>query len=76
MRLPCLRSGGIGTCRHLLQSLHQFDIARQILRLESRMFAPAVVLRKIIDALDLAGEQATAQRRIPHKTDAQPLAGG
>src|SRR5512134_919999 len=55
-RLTALRG------RQLLDMRHEVEVALEVLALESRRMAPYVVLRQILEPLDLTGQKAAAQR--------------
>lgn len=59
-----LRVGDGVLLRNGLNALDQLQVAREILRLESGEQVSEIILRQVLDALELAREEAAAERRI------------
>src|SRR3954471_14803907 len=60
----------------LLHSLHELQVLLEVLSLEPRPLATPVVLWQILEAAQLAGEEAAAERAVRDEADAQFPDGG
>src|SRR5206468_3467575 len=57
--------------RDRLDPLDQLQVLREVLALEARREAPVVVGGEILEALQLAGEEAAAERAVGDEADAE-----
>ena len=60
----------------LLHPVHEFQVLLEVLSLEPRSVATPVVLWQILEASQLAGEEAAAERAVRDEADAQFPDGG
>ena len=55
--------------RNLLDPRDQLKILPEIVSLKPRVHSPEIVLREIVDALDLARKESTPERTVRHEAD-------
>src|SRR5712691_8127436 len=71
-----LRGSGPAFRRDRLDGFHELEVLLEIARPEARLLAPDVVRRDVVYLPDVSGEEASPERRVRDKTDAQLAARG
>jgi hypothetical protein len=66
-----LRRCGTSLCRNGLDLVDDAEVALEVLAGESRVVLAPVVIHKVVDGADLAGEETVAQRRVRDEADSE-----
>src|SRR5712675_508473 len=66
-----LRRGTLVLLRDFLDPRDQLEVLLEVLALKTRVLSPEIVLREIVDFLDLPREKSTAKGTVGDKADIQ-----
>src|SRR5712671_2779863 len=66
-----LRRGTLVLLRDFLDPRDQLEVLLEVLALKARVLSPEIVLREVVDFLDMSREKSTAEGTVGYEADVQ-----